>query len=78
MLKSRPMRDPVRIETRISAAIAAMKAGNVVEREKAGRAFDEVIDPGGETLPGNPTSTNTKKSSIGPNSPVTSRVALPR
>lgn len=76
MLKSRPMRDPVRIEIRISAAIAAMKAGNIVEREKAGKAFDEVIDSGGETLPGNPS--NARKSPVEASSSVISRVKLPR
>lgn len=60
MLKSRPMRDPVRIETRISAVMAAMKANNIVERDRAVRAFEEVIDPEGETLPGIPSSANAR------------------
>ncbi|MBC7909462.1 MAG: protein phosphatase 2C domain-containing protein, partial [Pyrinomonadaceae bacterium] len=51
ILKDRPARDALKIETKLTAAVAAMKSGNPVERENAATALDEVIDPEGKTLP---------------------------
>lgn len=50
ILKDRPARDQLKIETKISAAVAAMKLGNPVERDNAAAALDEVIDPDGKSL----------------------------
>jgi protein phosphatase len=61
MLKDRPARDQLKIETKLSAAVAAMKSGTPAERESAAIAIDEVIDPEGKTLP--PSSSQTNSSS---------------
>lgn len=61
LLKTRPPRDPLRIETRMAAAVAAMKSGNASEREKAAAAFDEVIDPDAKTQTAGPRAGNSKK-----------------
>lgn len=50
ILKDRSPRDQLKIETKIAAAVAAMKSGNPVERDNAATALDEVIDPDGKSL----------------------------
>jgi tetratricopeptide (TPR) repeat protein len=44
ILKDRPARDQLKIETKLSAAVAAMKSGTLAEQAKAATAIDEVID----------------------------------
>lgn len=44
LLKDRPARDQLKIETKLSAAVAAMKSGTMAEQMKAATAIDEVID----------------------------------
>lgn len=44
ILKDHPARDPLKIQTKLTAAVAAMKSGNRTESENAANALDEIID----------------------------------
>ena len=76
LVKARPQRDPLRIENRIAATVAAVKSGNAREREKAAAAFDEVIDLNAKAVAASSGSGNSKKFPKGANSSVTSPVGL--
>jgi hypothetical protein len=78
LLKTRSVRDPLRIETRIMAAAAAMKSANSAERDRAAKALDEGVDPDGKVLITGPGATTGKKFPIGGNSSVSRPVELPR
>lgn len=78
ILKPGAPRDPLYIELRMAAAVAALKSGNAVERERAAAAFDEVLDPDGKTLATSQGNGNGKKFPIGANSSVSPPVELPR
>lgn len=77
LLKTRPARDPLRIETRIAAAASAMRSVNASEREKAIKGLDEVTDPDGKALVSGSGSNKGKKFPIGANSSVSPPVELP-
>jgi protein phosphatase len=78
MLKDRPARDQLKIETKLSAAVAAMKSGNPVERDNAATAFDEVIDPDGKSLTTTPQTGDNKQFATGTNGSLASPVELQR
>ncbi len=78
LLKARPARDPLKIETKLAAAVAAMKSGNAAERDKAAAAFEEILDPDGKTLVTGLDGANSKKFPIGGDSSVSSPVVSPQ
>jgi protein phosphatase len=51
ILKDHPARDPLKIQTKLSAAVAAMKSGTLLERENAANALDEIIDRSSSSSP---------------------------
>jgi protein phosphatase len=81
LTQSLPARDPLKTENRLAAAVAALKSGNALERERAGIALDEVIDPEGAAVPTAPPNSTASPSSpppAGANEPVAAPVGLPR
>lgn len=78
ILKAKPARDPLLIETRLAAAAAAIKSGNAIEREKAGKALEEVLDPDRNSVTATKGNENGNRIPSGTNSSVSPPVALPR
>lgn len=78
ILKSRPARDPLKIDMRLAAAVAALKSGNASESKKAAVAFEEVIDPAGKSLSTGQGNSSAAKSPSVVSTPVAEPVALPR
>lgn len=75
LLKDRPARDRLKLETKLAAAVAAMKSDNPLERDNAAKALDEVIDPDGKALaPSGQLNSNSSQFPTGTNGAFTSPV----
>jgi protein phosphatase len=78
LTQSLPARDPLKTENRLAAAVAALKSGNALERERAGIALDEVIDPEGAAIPATPAGSPSSPRPASANDAVAAPVGLPR
>jgi tetratricopeptide (TPR) repeat protein len=70
-IKERPARDPLKVEAKLSSAVAALKTGNWAMAQKAAKELDEVIETENksETVVALPGTSNTASTTSGAGNP---------
>jgi tetratricopeptide (TPR) repeat protein len=70
-IKERPSRDPLKVEAKLSSAVAALKTGNWATAQKAAKELDEVIETENksETVVALPGNSNTASTTSGAGNP---------
>lgn len=78
LMNGRAPRDWLRIETKLSAVVAAMKSNNLTESNKAVAALDEIIEPESKTLSSGQANDQSKPFGMGADASASTPVASPR